>query len=401
MAEGDLFVTGRVKDIIKRAGRNIHPEELETAVGRIPGVRKGCVAAFGSVNEPMGTEKIVIVAETREQGHKSHQQIKASINQVIAEILGAPPDEVVLAPAHSVLKTSSGKIRRSATAKIYERGKIGSRAISKSLALARFMVAAVPAQLGRKMSGIWAMVRALSVWILVGASTAMLWPLMVLWPGQDGRWKITRFASQIAVRLAGVEVTVIGIENLRRRPCVIVANHASYADVVVLFLALPFPVTFVAKSELKRVKGLRWTLERLGVVFVERYDVKQSLVDAKHTVELAVAGHSLMTFPEGTFTRRQGVLPFHMGPFLTAVDTGLPVFPTAIIETRSILHPDSWILRSGSVVVHFLPAIECKAPVSKDLSPWQAAILLRDAARGKILEHCGEVDLIEDSIPRN
>jgi len=401
LAEGDLFVTGRIKDIIKRAGRNIHPEELETAVGRISGVRKGCVAAFGSVNDRMGTEKLVIVAETREQDHKSHEQLKASINQVIADMLGSPPDDVALAPAHSVLKTSSGKIRRSATAKIYERGKIGKRAIPKSLVLARFMLAAIPAQLGRKISSIGAIVRALTIWILVGASTAMLWPLMVLWPTLDGRWKITRFGSQIAARLAGIEVTVIGKENLRRRPCVIVANHASYADVVVLFLALPFPVTFVAKSELKRVKGLRWTLERLGVVFVERYDVKQSIADAKRTVELAVGGHSLMTFPEGTFTRRQGVLPFHMGPFLTAVETGLPVFPIAIIGTRSILHPDSWILRSGSVGVHFLPAIECKVSVSTDRSPWQAAILLRDAARGKILEHCGEVDLIGDSIPRN
>jgi 1-acyl-sn-glycerol-3-phosphate acyltransferase len=90
-----------------------------------------------------------------------------------------------------------------------------------------------------------------------------------------------------------------------------------------------------------------------------------------------------------------------MGPFLTAIETGLPVFPTSIIGTRSILHPDSWILRRGSVVVRFLPAIECKVTVSKDLSPWQSAILLRDAARGKILEHCGEVDLIEDSILRN
>ena len=91
----------------------------------------------------------------------------------------------------------------------------------------------------------------------------------------------------------------------------------------------------------------------------------------------------------------------NQGPFLTAAEAGIPVIPTAIIGTRSILHPDSWILRRGSAVVNFLPRLDSNVPEPKEVSPWKSAILLRDAARGKILEHCGEVDLIEDSIPRN
>ena len=66
IAEGDIYITGRIKDTIIRAGRNIHPYELEEAVGNLDGIRKGCVAVFGSRDERAGTEKIVVLAETRE-----------------------------------------------------------------------------------------------------------------------------------------------------------------------------------------------------------------------------------------------------------------------------------------------------------------------------------------------
>ena len=62
-----LYITGREKDIIIRGGRNISPYELEEAVGDIPGVRRGCVAVFGSMHPTSGTERIVVLAETRQQ----------------------------------------------------------------------------------------------------------------------------------------------------------------------------------------------------------------------------------------------------------------------------------------------------------------------------------------------
>ncbi len=67
VADGEVFVTGRSKELIIRAGRNIHPYELEEAVARVPGIRKGCVVAFGIADPRDGTEALVIVAETREE----------------------------------------------------------------------------------------------------------------------------------------------------------------------------------------------------------------------------------------------------------------------------------------------------------------------------------------------
>ncbi len=65
VADADLYVTGRIKDIIIRAGRNLHPEELEEVVGNLAGVRKGCVAVFGCPDPAGGPERLVVMAETR------------------------------------------------------------------------------------------------------------------------------------------------------------------------------------------------------------------------------------------------------------------------------------------------------------------------------------------------
>ena len=65
LAGGDIYLTGRAKDLIIRAGRNLHPEELEDAVGAVPGVRPGCVAVFAMPDPEAGTERLVVAAETR------------------------------------------------------------------------------------------------------------------------------------------------------------------------------------------------------------------------------------------------------------------------------------------------------------------------------------------------
>src|SRR5205085_632093 len=97
--------------------------ELEEAVGDLPGIRRGCVAVFGSADAASGTERVVVLAETR--GHidaSSQEELKKKINHLAMGLLGATADDIVLAPPHTVPKTSSGKIRRVAARDYYERG---------------------------------------------------------------------------------------------------------------------------------------------------------------------------------------------------------------------------------------------------------------------------------------
>jgi acyl-CoA synthetase (AMP-forming)/AMP-acid ligase II len=63
IAEGEIYLTGRIKDVIIRGGRHIYPFEIEEAVGALPGVRKGCVAVFGSPDPVLATERLVVLAE--------------------------------------------------------------------------------------------------------------------------------------------------------------------------------------------------------------------------------------------------------------------------------------------------------------------------------------------------
>ena len=88
MANGDVFITGRIKDIIIRGGRHIYPQEVEEAVAEIPGVRKGGVAVFGVTDPRLGTEQLIVVAETRETDRKAREALRASAREVAADRFG-------------------------------------------------------------------------------------------------------------------------------------------------------------------------------------------------------------------------------------------------------------------------------------------------------------------------
>ena len=119
MAGGDLFITGRIKDIIIRAGQHIAPHEIEEAVGSIPGLRKTGVAAFGIAEQKSGTERVVVLAETEERDPSVRAKLKLRAQEVATHIVGGPPDEVVLVRPGTVPKTASGKIRRAAARDLY------------------------------------------------------------------------------------------------------------------------------------------------------------------------------------------------------------------------------------------------------------------------------------------
>ncbi|HEB98851.1 MAG TPA: acyl-phosphate glycerol 3-phosphate acyltransferase, partial [Thiotrichales bacterium] len=127
LAEGEVFITGRVKDVIIRAGRNIYPYELEQAVGDLPGIRKGGVAVFAARGEDGSQERIVVLAETREKDPETLAELRRQIEALALEHIDSRPDDIVLAPPRAVLKTSSGKIRRRACRELYEKGLYSGR----------------------------------------------------------------------------------------------------------------------------------------------------------------------------------------------------------------------------------------------------------------------------------
>ena len=117
LRRGELFVTGRSKDLIIRGGRNIHPEDLEQALGQLVGVSPEGATVFACADPEHGTERMVVVVETALEDPAALEELRQLVGQKSSDVLGAAPDQIVLTSVGSILRTPSLKIRRAATGK--------------------------------------------------------------------------------------------------------------------------------------------------------------------------------------------------------------------------------------------------------------------------------------------
>jgi len=386
LSDGMLYITGREKDIIIRGGRNISPYELEEAVGDIPGVRRGCVAVFGSMDPASGTERIVVLAETRQIDASSQDAVKQRINDLALNLIGSPVDDIVLAPPHTVPKTSSGKIRRVAARDYYERGPDAVRPQAVWLQFLRLAAAGVAPQLRRGWRVARGMLFALRAYLLFVVTATPIFAVAAT-KRVDLTWKVAGTMCRFFLRASGIPLLVRGRENIPPGPVVLAPNHTSYLDALVLVAMLgPRPFAFIAKREFLGNPMMKLLLTGFGCVFVERFDVQKSAEHAGEIAEVAKRGVSLAIFPEGTLLRRPGLLPFRMGAFQVAAQAGIPVVPVALRGVRSVLRDGTWYARRHPIAVTF------SAPIAPEGSDWNAAVRLRDQVRAEVLKHCGERD---------
>jgi 1-acyl-sn-glycerol-3-phosphate acyltransferase len=388
----EIYVTGRAKDVVIRAGRKLHPQEIEDAVGGVAGVRRGCVAVFGSHDPRHGTERLVIVAESHEEDAAALEALRAGIEETVLSLIGEPPDEVVLAPPHSVPKTSSGKLRRQASRQLYERGEIGRAAPVAAWQALRYAWSSAVPQLRRLLRVAVALMYAAYAWSVFWVAVAGTLLGVLMAPGLARRRKVGQVAARLIVGGTRMPFLVHGAENLPlSQPCVVISNHASYADAVALLAAFPlgFRFAFLVKRELAARWASRLIIERTGMLPVERADVQRSVQDARLAAQCLRAGDSLVVFAEGTLRRTAGLHPFHLGGFEAATQARVPVVPIAIRGTRAVLRGDQWFPRRAAVSV----AIGAPVWPPAAADPFAAALALRDAARAFILQHCGEPDL--------
>jgi 1-acyl-sn-glycerol-3-phosphate acyltransferase len=226
-------------------------------------------------------------------------------------------------------------------------------------------------------------------WSVVAVLGAFLWPAVLALPRLDWRWALMHRTASLGFRLMGIPLRVTGPWPPPQRSIVVI-NHSSYLDGLVLAAALSGELAFVAKKELEAQFFAGHFLRALGALFVERVDPEGGVEDARKAHLAAEAGRVLVFFPEGTFTRAPGVLSFRMGAFVTAAKQNLAILPVAVRGTRSILRSDQWFPRHGAITVWI------DEPIAPQGSDFAAALRLRERARAAIIAHCGEPDVSEN-----
>jgi 1-acyl-sn-glycerol-3-phosphate acyltransferase len=267
-----------------------------------------------------------------------------------------------------------------------------SRDVCRKAGSAEFFSFKVNTQLQvlRRFANVIYGIYAVIAFLLLG-SIALILVTLVPGLGIGARRAVAHRAARSFFRAAGFRVRIFGEDRLPATPCVVVANHASYIDGVVLKAFLPARFSFVIKKEVSKVPLAGLLLRRIGSEFVDRFNRHAGGMDARRLIKAADAGQALAFFPEGTFVERPGVGKFHTGAFAIAARVGVPVVPVAIRGTRYVLPSGRFLPRYGRIEIDILPSLP--APAAGDPSAVHA---VRDQARERIVAAVDEPDLAED-----
>ena len=395
LADGELFVTARIKDVIIKGGRNLYPQEVEEVASEVEGVRRGCVAAFGVSDQRLGTERLVIVAETRETDRSRQDQIAAQILTRVDAHLGLPPDIVRLVAPQTVPKTSSGKIRRDSCKQMYLREELATRSRPAWEQVLRLALASGRNRIRRGASRFLQVVYGVYAWLALAVVMLPGWLVTVVLPAPiDGRpaRKFLRLLCRTTLALAGLKPRISGQEFLTEaaqrsqegQPLLLVSNHASYLDVLVVAAVSPVPICFVSKNEAASWPIIGTFIRKCGYLTVSRRDASHAAADSEGMVRKLQLGESVHVFAEGTFTAHNGLRPFQMGAFKSAVEIGCAILPITLVGTRNVLRDRAWLPRHTKLSVVASPIIKPRG------ESWRDMVELRDAVRSQILKHCGE-----------
>ena len=239
IAGGDIHITGRVKDIIIRAGRNTYPHEIEERFRRSPASARAASRRSARPTRQNGTERLIVMAETKESDPEARAKLIAAAHEVVTAIAGSAADDIVLVPPRGVPKTSSGKVRRSSAKELYETGRTDVKEHGVWLQIARLAMSSA----GRTATGFlrrigdtlyagwWYLVTALG--LVAAFITTMILPTLSM------RWSALRGIAHTVLALTGIRVNVTGADNLPKGNAVILFNHTSYMDAVIIAAVLP------------------------------------------------------------------------------------------------------------------------------------------------------------------
>jgi 1-acyl-sn-glycerol-3-phosphate acyltransferase len=164
-----------------------------------------------------------------------------------------------------------------------------------------------------------------------------------------------------------------------RRPYVVVSNHESFADIL-LISHLPWEMKWLSKAELFKVPVLGWLMRLAGDIPVRRGEGRSAVEALQRCRTVLKRRVSVMIFPEGTRSTTADMLPFKDGAFRLAVDAGVPILPLAVNGTGTALPKHGWRFGRSVAEVTVLEPVETAGLTVKDVPA------LRERVRARILE---------------
>ena len=386
LSEGEVFVTGRTKDIVKRAGRNIHPADVEAALCGLKGVAPNGAVLFSAHDPVRGTEKLVIALETLFEAD-GPELIRAA-QELAADHLESAVDDIVLMTSDSIPRTESGKVRRAALREAYEQGLVDGRTLSPKEQVRSLQKTALAGwfRRARRRASEWLYAR--YWWGMVISVGLVLWPLMIVLPRLSWRWAVMHAIARPSLALLGHGLTVTKACAPPARDVVYVATHTSYIDHLPLAAVLPGDLAFVAYKGLADLPIQGPFSRAMGTLFVEQGETEAAAGEVTNALDVLKAGRPIVIYPEGTILRGPGMLDFMMGAFVAAAEAGVSVVPVTIVGARKILrNDDRWFPRHGDIEVHVGPLLKPEG------SDFEAALKMRAQARAWMLAHTPEPDL--------
>lgn len=161
--------------------------------------------------------------------------------------------------------------------------------------------------------------------------------------------------ARIVALVTPMPVRVVGRRNVDpRQSYVVVSNHQSLFDIIVLYGWLGIDFRWVMKQELRSVPGLGAACAALGHIYIDRSNHEAAVESINAARERITGGTSVLFFPEGTRSNDSRMRPFKKGAFRFAVDTGLPILPVTVDGTCDVLPARQFDLRPGRarLVIH-------------------------------------------------
>ena len=194
---------------------------------------------------------------------------------------------------------------------------------------------------------------------------------------KDRLLDVSRYLVRLIFKSMRITLRVEGLDRLPKEAFILMSNHQSMLDIVVLMAAIPKRLRFLAKKELRRIPFLGLSMQANGQFFIDRDNPRVAIKDLKAVEEYVKQGGDLCIFPEGTRSLDGTLLPLKKGSFRLPAKLKCPIVPCVIKGSGALLEKGKLLPQKGGIVIALAESIDPKTIASEPSQKCDAVLLKR------------------------